>query len=107
MALGGFGMVDEHLRDKRILVVDDERDLASMVAAILRGAGFARVDVAHSGEEALAALDGRPVRSCPANPWSATASDRPLPAASPLPGTRRAASTAPPKARTSCSCSTS
>lgn len=69
MALGGFGMVDEHLRDKRILVVDDERDLASMVAAILRGAGFARVDVAHSGEEALAALDGRPVRSCPANPW--------------------------------------
>ena len=63
MALSGFGMVDEHLRDKRILVVDDERDLASMVAAILRGAGFARVDVAHSGEEALAALDGRPVRS--------------------------------------------
>lgn len=68
MALSGFGMVDEHLRDKRILVVDDERDLASMVAAILRGAGFARVDVAHSGEEALAALDGRPVRSRPANP---------------------------------------
>ena len=67
MALSGFGMVDEHLRDKRILVVDDERDLASMVAAILRGAGFARVDVAHSGEEALAALDGRPVRNRPDN----------------------------------------
>ncbi|WP_449314576.1 response regulator transcription factor [Rubneribacter sp.] len=59
MATGGFGMVDGHLRDKRILVVDDERDLADMVAAILHGAGFACVDVAHSGEEALARADGR------------------------------------------------
>ena len=31
MASGGFGMVDEHLRGKRILVVDDERELADMV----------------------------------------------------------------------------
>ena len=105
-------MVDEHLRDKRILVVDDERDLASMVAAILRGAGFARVDVAHSGEEALAALDGRPVRSCPANPWERDGL-RPAPSSrvasseNPLPKTRRAAGAASPKARTSCSCSTS
>ncbi|OUO87777.1 two-component system response regulator [Gordonibacter sp. An230] len=59
--MSGFGMADEHLRDKRILVVDDERDLADMVAAILHGAGFARVDVAHSGEEALAVLDRSPV----------------------------------------------
>ena len=107
MALGGFGMVDEHLRDKCILVVDDERDLASMVAAILRGAGFARVDVAYSGEEALAALDGRPSATAPTTFGSAAAFDRPLPTASPLPKTRRAAGAPPPKARTSCSCSMS
>ena len=59
MASGGFGMVDEHLRGKRILVVDDERELADMVAAILHGAGFACVDVAHAGAEALAAVDAR------------------------------------------------
>lgn len=59
MASGGFGMVDEHLRGKRILVVDDERELADMVAAILHGAGFACVDVVHAGAEALAAIDSR------------------------------------------------
>lgn len=53
----GFGMVEEHLRDKRILLVDDERELASMVSAILHGAGFANVDVAHAGTEALADID--------------------------------------------------
>ena len=57
MAAGGFGMVDAHLRDKRILIVDDERELADMVAAILHGAGFTCVSVAHSGAEALAAVD--------------------------------------------------
>ena len=56
---GGFGMVEEHVRDKRVLLVDDERELASMVSTILHGAGFASVDVAHSGEEALAAIDER------------------------------------------------
>ena len=56
---GGFGMVEEHVRDKRILLVDDERELASMVSTILHGAGFASVDVAHSGMEALAAIDER------------------------------------------------
>lgn len=107
MALGGFGMVDEHLRDKRILVVDDERDLASMVAAILRGAGFARVDVAHSGEEALAALDGRPVRSCPANPWERDGL-RPAPSSRVTSsGNSTSCEHGAPKARTSCSCSTS
>lgn len=63
---GGFGMVEEHVRDKRILLVDDERELASMVSAILHGAGFASVGVAHSGEEALAAIDecaGSPERA--------------------------------------------
>ena len=57
MTAGGFGMVDAHLRDKRILIVDDERELADMVAAILHGAGFTCVSVAHSGAEALAAVD--------------------------------------------------
>lgn len=53
MAMSGFGMVDAHLRDKRIFIVDDERELASMVATILHGAGFTCVDIAHSGTEAL------------------------------------------------------
>ncbi len=47
----------EHLRGKRILLVDDERELADMVATILHGAGFACVDVVHAGAEALAAID--------------------------------------------------
>ena len=38
---GAFGMVETHLRGKRILLVDDERELADMVATILHGAGFA------------------------------------------------------------------
>ncbi len=59
MATGGFGMVEEHLRDKRILLVDDERELAGMVSAILHGAGFSDVDVAHSGEDALARIEAR------------------------------------------------
>ena len=40
MASGGFGMVDEHLRGKRILVVDDERELPVLwqqVGAARRG----------------------------------------------------------------------
>ena len=57
MTAGGFGMVYAHLRDKRILIVDDERELADMVAAILHGAGFTCVSVAHSGAEALAAAE--------------------------------------------------
>lgn len=59
MAMSGFGMVDAHLRDKRIFIVDDERELANMVTTILHGAGFTCVDVAHSGTEALTAVDER------------------------------------------------
>lgn len=59
MASGGFGMVDEHLRGKRILVVDDERELADMVATILHGAGFASVDIANSSAEALSSIAAR------------------------------------------------
>ena len=56
---GGFGLVEEHVRGKRILLVDDERELASMVAAILHGAGFSAVDTAHSGGDALSVIDAR------------------------------------------------
>lgn len=59
MASGGFGMMDEHLRGKRILVVDDERELADMVATILHGAGFASVDIANSSAEALSSIAAR------------------------------------------------
>lgn len=56
---GVFGMVEEHLRDKRILLVDDERDLADMVAAILCGTGFACVDTVNSSTDALARITER------------------------------------------------
>ena len=59
MGMVGFGMVEEHLRDKQVLLVDDERELAAMVSTILHGSGFAHVDVAHSGTEALEAIDVR------------------------------------------------
>ena len=54
---GGFGMIEAHLRDKRILLVDDEQDLARMVGTILRGSGFAQPTLAHAGSEALALVD--------------------------------------------------
>lgn len=51
-----FGMVEKHLRDKRILLVDDERELADMVATILHGSGFASVETVNSSTEALASI---------------------------------------------------
>lgn len=59
MAADGFSRVEKHLRDKRILLVDDEAELADMVATILHGAGFSNVDRAHTGAEALADIDER------------------------------------------------
>ncbi len=56
---GAFGMVETHLRGKRILLVDDERELADMVATILHGAGFASVDIANSSVEALSSIAAR------------------------------------------------
>ena len=40
----------------KILVVDDEEDVAELVAEVLIKEGF-RVDIAHSGSQALALLD--------------------------------------------------
>ena len=59
---GAFGMVETHLRGKRILLVDDERELADMVATILHGAGFASVNIANSSAEALSSIAARIAR---------------------------------------------
>lgn len=61
----GFGTVEPHLREKRILLVDDEKELAGMVEAILRGAGFSHITTANSGEEALTVLDAARVKDVP------------------------------------------
>ena len=53
MAAMGYGLVEENLRGKRILVVDDEKELGDMVSSILAGAGFREVEAARSAEEAL------------------------------------------------------
>ena len=45
--------LEAHLLEKRILVVDDEIELAGMIRDILHAVGFSNVQVAHSGEEAL------------------------------------------------------
>ncbi|MEE0845117.1 MAG: response regulator transcription factor [Eggerthellaceae bacterium] len=61
MAMGSaLYALEEHLLEKRILIVDDEADLADMVAGILHAAGFAHASVAHSGEEALILMQNAP-----------------------------------------------
>ncbi len=50
---------DALARGTRILLVDDERELADMVATILHGAGFASVDIANSSAEALSSIAAR------------------------------------------------
>lgn len=54
---GSFDRVEAHLREKRILLVDDEQELVSMVETILHGAGFSHVTIASGGAEALSVLD--------------------------------------------------
>lgn len=51
--------LEAHLLEKRILLVDDEVELAEMVRTILHAAGFSNVSVVHSGEEALQAVKTR------------------------------------------------
>jgi DNA-binding response OmpR family regulator len=46
-------------RDRRILVVDDDRDTAELTALVLEGAGY-EVGRAASGEEALRSIHARP-----------------------------------------------
>ena len=48
---------DKQAAQGRVLVIDDEQDVASLIAEILRRDGFA-VDVVHSGEAGLDALSG-------------------------------------------------
>ena len=50
-------LIESPFRSKRILLVDDEQDLAAMVATLLHGAGFTSVEIAHNGAEALAAIN--------------------------------------------------
>ena len=50
---------DEAQRE-RILVVDDEKDVALGLSALLRGRGYA-VEIAHTGEDVLASLERGPL----------------------------------------------
>lgn len=59
MAHGIGTFVEPHVGKKRILIVDDEQNLAAMVADILAGSGFSSVDIAHSAHAALAAIAAR------------------------------------------------
>ena len=45
---------------KRIVIVEDERDMADLVATRLRREGY-KVDVAHDGVDALALLRSEPL----------------------------------------------
>lgn len=47
--------------DKEILVVDDEKDLRTMIRSIFVSAGYTQVRTAVSGEEALEHPQGLPV----------------------------------------------
>ena len=42
--------------DKEILVVDDEKDLRTMIRSIFESAGYTQITVAASGREALAVM---------------------------------------------------
>jgi len=42
---------------KKVLVIEDDQDLGSLVAILLQGDGY-RVDVARNGREALARMEG-------------------------------------------------
>lgn len=60
--------LESHLRDKRILIVDDEPDLADMVRTILHAAGFAHVQVAANAAEALAFVEAASKGACGKTP---------------------------------------
>ncbi|MFB9329979.1 response regulator transcription factor [Paenibacillus aurantiacus] len=45
------------MKEAKILIVDDERAIADMMATVLRKEGFSHIDLAHDGEAALAACE--------------------------------------------------
>lgn len=47
----------EYLKNKRILLVDDERELLDMVVSILKSEGFQNIRTAGSVKEALSEAD--------------------------------------------------
>lgn len=53
----GKYMNEEYLKKKRILLVDDEKELRDMVVSILREAGFEQIMAAENVKEALEAAD--------------------------------------------------
>ena len=80
------------LKDRLILVVDDEQSLARYLKAVLHKAGFGRVEVVHSGAEALRVFGLGPTGQPATSPAAATA---PAPAAAPA-ATLPSAPTPPP-----------
>jgi CheY-like chemotaxis protein len=50
-------MLDDK-QPKKVLVIEDDQDLGSLVAILLQGDGY-RVDVARNGREALARMEGK------------------------------------------------
>ena len=50
-------MLDDK-QPKKVLVIEDDQDLGSLVAILLQGDGY-RVDVARNGREALAGMEGK------------------------------------------------
>ncbi len=53
----GYALIDPSLLNKRILVVDDEEELALMVCSILENAGFVAVDTAPEAKSALTMVE--------------------------------------------------
>lgn len=45
------------MKEAKILIVDDERAIADMMATVLRKEGFSHIDLAHDGDAALAACE--------------------------------------------------
>lgn len=50
---------DNYITDKRILLVDDEKDLARMTSSILEQAGFRKIDTAYCAQDALYLIESK------------------------------------------------
>lgn len=51
----------KELRDVRVVVVDDDRRIATLVRSVLLGLGFQHVELLHNGQDAIAHLDRQQV----------------------------------------------